>query len=200
VDTDGNVIVAGTVFSSILTTKYSSAGILLWTNRFGSAGMRGLGVDRHGNIFVTGGVSGADLITLAYSASGVPLWTNRYDGPIKGVDEMDGVQTLAVTPAGEVVIVGSSENSINGSINLDYAIVKYVGVPTLTGLTRIGPAAWQVSFSGMPGSQYVTQFATNLTTSPWFPLSTNSPDSEGKWTLIDPNAFSGQRFYRAIQY
>jgi hypothetical protein len=49
----------------------------------------------------------------------------------------------------------------------------------------------------MPGLPYVTQFATNLTSSPWFNLCTNAADSAGLWSATDFTA-SAQRFYRVV--
>ena len=55
-----------------------------------------------------------------------------------------------------------------------------------------------LTFAGIPGYEYVLQFATNLTTSPWFNLSTNPAGTNGLGTVIDPNATNVQRFYRVM--
>jgi hypothetical protein len=59
-----------------------------------------------------------------------------------------------------------------------------------------GPGTNTLTYLGLPSSQYVAQYATNLTTSPWFPLATNSPGAYGVGTLLDTTATDPQRFYR----
>ena len=54
-----------------------------------------------------------------------------------------------------------------------------------------------LTFEGVPNSQYIVQYATNLTISPWFILSTNSASGDGTWTVIEPIGTGEQRFYRA---
>jgi hypothetical protein len=43
------------------------------------------------------------------------------------------------------------------------------------------------------------QFATNLTTSPWFTLTTNTSAANGRGTVQDPNATGPQRFHRVSE-
>ncbi len=59
-----------------------------------------------------------------------------------------------------------------------------------------GPHTNMLAFVGTPNDPYLVQFATNLTTSPWFMLSTNTVEANGTWTVIDPTASNAQRFYR----
>jgi hypothetical protein len=49
---------------------------------------------------------------------------------------------------------------------------------------------------GIPNTNYVTQYATNLTSGPWLPLATNSTAANGIGTVQDPAATDRQRFYR----
>ena len=53
-----------------------------------------------------------------------------------------------------------------------------------------------LTFVGIPGSQYIAQYATNLSTSPWFDFRTNAAGTNGLWQVIAPNATNVQRFYR----
>jgi hypothetical protein len=53
-----------------------------------------------------------------------------------------------------------------------------------------------LTFGGVPNFPYVVQYATNLTDSPWFTLSTNAPAANGVGTAIDSAATDPQRFYR----
>jgi hypothetical protein len=53
-----------------------------------------------------------------------------------------------------------------------------------------------LTFAGVPNFPYLVQYATNLTDSPWFPLSTNAPDADGLGTALDSAVTDPQRFYR----
>jgi hypothetical protein len=60
-----------------------------------------------------------------------------------------------------------------------------------------GPNSNTVTLVGVPGYQYWVQFATNLTTSPWFPLQLGTAGANGLWMVIDPTATNSQRYYRS---
>jgi hypothetical protein len=138
-DTAGNAIVAGYTDDGytgrdMLVTKYSGAGVPLWTNRYNSLDnwddqANAVAVDGSGNVFVTG-YSGLNLdyVTIAYSGAGVALWTNRYDGPFNHIDIANAV---AVDGSGNVFVTGGS---INSGTSYDYATVAYsgAGVPLWT--------------------------------------------------------------------
>jgi hypothetical protein len=59
-----------------------------------------------------------------------------------------------------------------------------------------GPRTNTLTYVGIPNTNYVTQYATNLTGSPWFALTTNSTAANGIGTVQDPAATDPQRFYR----
>src|SRR5262245_25139869 len=64
VDGSGNVFVTGEAagtngYSDYATIKYSSAGVALWTNRYGSGGASAIAVDGNGNVIVTGASTGS---------------------------------------------------------------------------------------------------------------------------------------------
>jgi hypothetical protein len=152
-------------------------------------------VDEAGNIFVTGysGSLDIDFVTIAYSTDGVPLWTNRYNGPAKGKDQPCG---LALTGDGGLVVAGASDGDYSGKVVYDYAVVKYSMPPSIVDFKKWSPLGFQLYSAAMPGRLYVTQFATNLTASPWFDLGTNTADANGLWGLTDFAATNAQRFYR----
>jgi hypothetical protein len=58
------------------------------------------------------------------------------------------------------------------------------------------PTTNTLTYVGLPTSQYLAQYATNLTTSPWVTLATNTPSAYGVGTVQDPRATGPQRFYR----
>ena len=134
-DAEGNVYVTGDSWSTnsagtedYATLKYSSAGLPLWTNRYGgpgngSDGARAIALDAGGNVYVTGGSlgnrTGQDYATIKYSTDGVPLWTNRYNGPGNLDDYATGI---AVDTNGDVIVTGYS---LGGGGYFDYATLKY---------------------------------------------------------------------------
>jgi hypothetical protein len=145
VDGNGNVFVTGqsdTIEGSadFLTIAYSSTGMALWTNRYGTAEgtdyPRALAVDGSGNVFVTGDSSGdaaQDIATIKYSGAGVPLWTNRYHGTGPG---NNFATALAVDGNGDVIVAGWDGL---GSTNGGYATIKYSGG---------GTALWTNHYNG----------------------------------------------------
>ena len=96
-------------------------------------------------------------------------------------------------------MAGNSDGDYSSVAVNDYAVVKYVIPPVIIGFAGSGPSVWQLSCCGMPGLSYVTQFATNLTGSPWFNLCTNAGNSAGLWTATDYSA-DRQRFYRVVSH
>jgi Beta-propeller repeat len=87
VDGGGNVVVTGESDNDVVTIRYSSAGIPLWTNRYNGPG-NGLdtgyavAVDGSGNVFVTGrsfgGSSSNDFVTIKYSVAALaPIQLNH---------------------------------------------------------------------------------------------------------------------------
>jgi hypothetical protein len=122
-DASGDAVVCGPYREVVesgmdwLTTKYSSTGVPLWTNRYDGAVWwdepEAIAVDSSGNLVVTGGSArgnapygNADFATIKYSSAGVPLWTNYYDGPSSGYDQ---AYAIAVDTNGNVYVTGQSE-------------------------------------------------------------------------------------------
>ncbi len=170
VDVGGNVIVTGFSYNGLsydyATIKYSSGGLLLWTNCYNGPGngtdlARAIVVDGGGNAFVAGSSSSlSDLgngypgyLTIKYSNDGVPLWTNRYDISGTGAGE---ARAIAVDGSGNVIVTGGAAG---------YATIKYSnsGVPLWTNRCN-GPGnglgeARAVALSGN-GDVFVTGYLT----------------------------------------
>lgn len=135
VDGFGEMVVAGHFVGSVdlgsglltsagsgdgFVAKYSAAGVPLWSKRFGSSTddrARAVGVDRSGNVYVTGlfrgtvdfgggGVPAAPFAANAflakYSPSGAHLWSKRLSSAA-GLDE---ATALAVDGGDNVVVAG----------------------------------------------------------------------------------------------
>ena len=146
VDGSGNAFVTGTSADingyspDYATIKYSSAGVVLWTNRYNGPAnstdrASAVVADGSGNVFVTGSSVG-DYVTIAYSAAGVSLWTNRYNGTGNGGDS---ASAMVVDGSGNLFVTGYS---IGANNDYDYATIKYsgVGVPLWTN-RYIGPGS-----------------------------------------------------------
>jgi Beta-propeller repeat len=84
---------------------------------------RAIMLDSTGNVYVTGGSTGAsgflDYATLKYSATGSQLWVARYDGPGHGDDDAKG---LAVDSSGNAYVTGYS---LSAATSNDYSTIKY---------------------------------------------------------------------------
>jgi hypothetical protein len=167
VDRDGNVFMTGGWFNQntsfdYVTFKYSSAGVLLWTNRYdgpahGPDHSTAIKTDKSGNVFVTGYSASFDgpydYATVKYSGAGVPLWTNRLEAP----GSLQAV-AMAVDGNGNVFVTGYTDTF---SVNPDYVTVGYSnsGVPLWTnlynGLGNSNDFASGIAVDGS-GNVYVT--------------------------------------------
>jgi hypothetical protein len=135
-DIAGNVfLIAGTPGSSspdYTTFKYSSAGALLWTNRFvdsngGTPALFRAGTDNVGNLYwaiesASPGGANYNFVTLKYGTNGTAVWTNRYNGP---GNSSDLPRSMTVDKAGGVYVAGTSSSGGAGFSALDWATVKY---------------------------------------------------------------------------
>ncbi len=137
-DSNGNVFVTGTSYSGaatgfdIITIKYSSAGLGLWTNRYngpanGDDEGSALTVDGSGNVIVTGNSqgtsSGEDYLTIGYANDGMTRWIARYNGPGNGFDLPESV---AVDGSGNAFVTGW----VAGLASQDVATIAYSSLGT----------------------------------------------------------------------
>jgi subtilisin-like proprotein convertase family protein len=82
-----------------------------------------------------------------------------------------------------------------------YVLIQMAGVTSTNSVVRLqrnvpGANTNTLTLVGIPNYQYVVQFATNTTDSPWFNLSTNTAGSNGLWTVLDSTATNEARSYR----
>jgi hypothetical protein len=181
VDSNDNVLITGPAG----TSKYSGAGIALWSNSYVYGLAKAIAVDRNSsNVYVTGySLTGTNYFfaTIAYSGAGVPLWTNNFNRP--GAPD-DRAIAIAVNNSGNVFVTGRSSRVYNSSLESDfkYATVAYssVGMPLWTNVYSNGgdvPAAIATdtignvfvtgSSSGPSGGGYATVSYSNAGVPLW---------------------------------
>jgi hypothetical protein len=133
IDPSANVYITGASYDvggtpHYATLKYDSNGNEIWAARYIGPGngpdyAGAVGLDPAGNVYVTGGSTGAgtsyDYATIKYDPNGNQLWVARYDGPASGDDAAAG---LAVSSLGNVYVTGQSLGSTTSN---DYATIKY---------------------------------------------------------------------------
>jgi hypothetical protein len=164
VDGNGDVVVAGDSqegsawFSAfdLLMIKYSSAGIPLWTNRYGSPNsedrVASIVMGSAGRSFVAGNVFGGGIV-LAFSPVGELLWTNRCPGA--GAMTLDAAENL--------YLAGGS-----------FTTTKYSGFnpsPVPLSIQKVGESAvlsWPDSrFRLQASPTFLTSFTNTASSSPW---------------------------------
>jgi hypothetical protein len=136
-----------------------------------------------------GNVYAAAYLYSPYNDEYVVKWDGTNWTP-----EIRGGGLLAVSgndlyAAGNFTMAGGKVCGFVAKAVLDLSVLGLqMGVP--------GPGTNLLTLEGVPGSQYITQFATSLSGSSWFTLSTNTAGASGVWTVQDPAAKNAQRFYR----
>ncbi len=130
-DTNGNIYVTGYSVNAdgsddVVTLKYAADGTPLWTNRFSlQVAMywrpSGLAVDPAGNIYLGAGAfdySPASYLLVKYDTFGNAVWTNTFNA---SPTSSDGISVVALDPAGNIFVTGSSLNGTTYSgITLKY--------------------------------------------------------------------------------
>ena len=179
VDAEDNVILTGTVVGTAdlglgsvsgvdtdaFVLKVRADGELAWSKRFTAAGFQkaaGVAVDAQGSVLLTGGMEqmvnfggddltsegGLDLFVVKLSANGDHLWSRR----LGDISEQKGV-SLAVDPAGNIVIAGALKGTITfstgdgGPDTLSSASPDHSDV-LLMKLEPDGKALWARRFGG----------------------------------------------------
>ncbi len=150
----GNVYVTGrsdsdpllTSNDDVVTLKYSSAGLLVWAQRYNGVGngsdfARSMKVTVAGDVYVGGrSFNGAnlDFLMLHYNAAGALLGTGIFDG---GMGDDDG-QALAIDALGNSYLVGSSAAS------------QYTDILTVK-FNATGAVQWNQRFNGTANGEDV---------------------------------------------
>jgi hypothetical protein len=146
-------------------------------------------------------VSGSNVYAGGWftTAGGSPAnYIAKWDGSswsALGSGMNDGVFALALS--GSDLYAGGSFTVAGGKVS-GYAARAIIGAGNWLSIQAgvPGPNTSTLTFAGIPNSPYLVQFATNLTTSPWLTLATNTAAANGLGTVQDPTATNAQRFYR----
>jgi hypothetical protein len=116
--------------------KYTTDGGKVWTRLLGTAagdGASGVALDSAGNVYVSGGTSGAidgsvadphhDIFVASLDASGGTRWIRQF-----GTTSGDEASAIATSPSGDVFLFGLTAGSLDGIPNAgsnDVLVVKY---------------------------------------------------------------------------
>lgn len=161
VDGTGGVYVTGSSmglgsFEDMVTLKYNSVGLLLWTQRYApltndyDAGLA-LAVDASGRVHVGGSTYGTvtdeDAVVAVYTTGGSEQWVGLFNGPGNSADEAVAV---ALDAGGNVYVTGTSYDQVTQS---DYATVKY---------SPAGAQLWVARYNGTgDGDDYAGALAVD---------------------------------------
>ena len=142
-DAFGNAYITGNTFGSLggpnsgtrdaFVGKYDASGNLLWTRQLGTSAddvSHGVGVDKLGNVYITGDTTGdlcgpnagsGDAFVRKYDASGNTLWTRQF-----GTSSVEAPSGISVDPLGNAYITGTTGGALGGpnAGGLDAFLVK----------------------------------------------------------------------------
>lgn len=196
VDVNSNVVVTGTstginTGGDIVTIKYSSAGVPLWTNRYngpasgsGSDVSSALAIDVRGNVIVTGSANG---ITTWYDYGTVKYCNDafRYTPPTGFV----GLDTFSY------VIQDSLGMMATGTVTVTVGVLP---PPTVFLPPIVTNGNFVVGYSGLPNVTYSIQTVVSLDSTNWQTTSNITASATGEILFLTPIAGSPTRFYRAV--
>jgi hypothetical protein len=148
VDAAGNVYVSGSSKGNntgwdYATIKYNTNGVQQWVQRYNGTGngedkVSGMGIDKWGNVYVTGwsygsvpyvpvpGTMGMSFTTIKYDSNGTQKWIKKFNELNTINPGRDYARALAVDNSGNVYVTGQSVG--NGgplSFNEECVTIKY---------------------------------------------------------------------------
>lgn len=132
VDSEGNAYVCGSASAStqqFVVRKYNAAGVLQWTQTYGTTGIaRRITLDRLGNPYVTGAFSVGVDVTKLNPANGQVVWQVD-DSPRFSASENNmafSVEGINVDANGSVYVAGHRVASAPGvTVAGEYFVIKY---------------------------------------------------------------------------
>lgn len=151
-DNAGNLIAAGYSLRNntgrdVLVCKFAAAtGNLLWAYTYngtddGDDEVNALVIDNTNNIYITGYTKGIttedDMLAAKIDANGTQVWLNAYNFTANQDDEG---ASIALDNAGNVIVVGKSDNDALSATNDDYVTIKY---------SAAGVSVWTQRYNGI---------------------------------------------------
>jgi hypothetical protein len=204
----------GNVVRFTPTSGYTGSASFWYTNR-DCVGLTNMAAQVTVDVIQTGPAANVDTY---YRCPGVSLKINKADLLTNDLGNALTFAGLTLTSTNGVTVTTnattifySNANNVNDRLTYDIrdnqatAASGYVLIQMVAGTStnRIslqvnvpGPHTNTLTLAGIPDYQYVVQFANNMPANPWFNLSTNAAGSNGLWTVLDPTATNGSRYYR----
>jgi hypothetical protein len=158
-------------------------------------------VSRFNGLGTTASFSVAATGTSPFNYQWVRNGTNLFDGGnISGANSsMLALSNVQPENAGAFSVIVSNIAGTATSTTATLSVLQGSESAIASFLTSTSsPTVNTLRFAAVPGTEHVVQFATNLTDSPWFTISTNIADTFGAWTVTDSTATNAQRFYRTV--
>ncbi|MEJ2668119.1 MAG: SBBP repeat-containing protein [Deinococcales bacterium] len=163
VDGDGNALLAGSTYDALpgqtsaggadaFLAKMDGQGGVLWVRQFGTSagdGVDGVALGADGSTVVVGSTSGTlpgqvgagsvDVVVAAYDAQGSSQWTLQF-----GTAGADYGRDVAIDGMGNAVLIGETDGSLPGNVNLgllDALVAKVDDEGTLVWTRQFGSSA-----------------------------------------------------------
>ena len=126
-----------------------------------------------------------------------PFQAQGTNTPLFSAVVFDGHRFVVGTILGSLIVGddGSIEGLASGAVYGAF-IPASTAPPTLTASNLVGEQ-FPLQLTGTPGINYSIQISTNLATSNWTAIVTNSP-ANGTFNYTDTSATNNSRFYRAV--
>ncbi len=120
----------GNFFAAVLLLRYDGVTGAMLDEVIYSSGPglseagHALAVDGAGGVYIGGSTTGdgGDALILKLDAAGAVQWVRVWDGPAFAPYSQDSVQSVALDPAGDLVVL---IHGVMGSLHPDYVVVKY---------------------------------------------------------------------------
>jgi uncharacterized delta-60 repeat protein len=135
--------------------------------------------------------------TATFSVAATAVNPLTYQWQINGAPIVGATNVTLTLTNVQVANIGSYSVSVSNSFT---GIMSFTAALVIQPVLAVasGPSpGLNLNLTGVPGSNYVLQTATNLTPPiQWLPVVTNAADTNGVWQFTDTNLNSAQKFYR----
>lgn len=144
------------------------------------------------NVVVAAAVANTSgTVTNVQFLVGSSILTNETSAPCAA--------TAANLAAGSYLLsaIATDNNGLSATNSVSISVVSPVPI-NLASPVWSSPSRFQFNYSANPGLQYVVQRSTNLITSAWLPIATNTA-AASPVTFTDTTATASQQFYRVAR-